>query len=308
MLRAFITQGHLAAAPSLTFCLMFLKIIDKQSNKYENAFYIIILLRMLISVFFRNILSFELGEKRNINIFWIAKKSHAWQTTFYKCNFVISKFSRWCFISIIQLTLEIINKSFPSKCFIHEWKPTGFYFQCSATGFKSAPFYIKSRKWILCVSLNALFQEMPRLSWVVMAAVPAAPLVLALTGLLAATQGADLSRVKGVQEITYQDGDTALLACDISNTNPGDRVSLLLWYKEDSSGGMGSPIYRIDARTNNHNIAIGETRETWRQTSGLSEAWNMRHVLTREIMKWELRSWKWEKGGSLRSGDEHTVL
>ena len=91
---------------------------------------------------------------------------------------------------------------------------------------------------------------------------PAAPLVLALTMGLLGALGADLSRVKGVQEITYQDGDTALLACDISNTNPGDRVSLLLWYKEDSSGGMGSPIYRIDARTNNHNIAIGETRET----------------------------------------------
>ena len=88
MSRAIITEGHLAAAPGLIFCLMFLKIIDKQSNKYENAFYIIILLRMLISVFFRNILSFELGEKRNINIFWIAKKSHAWRTTFCKCNFV----------------------------------------------------------------------------------------------------------------------------------------------------------------------------------------------------------------------------
>ena len=83
-----------------------------------------------------------------------------------------------------------------------------------------------------------------------------------VTGLLAGALGADLSRVQRVQEITYQDGDTALLACDISNSNPGDRVSLLLWYKEDSSqgGGMGSPIYRIDARTNNHNIAIGETK------------------------------------------------
>ena len=82
-------------------------------------------------------------------------------------------------------------------------------------------------------------------------------------GLLAGARGADLAKVQRVQEITYQDGDTALLACDISNSNPGDRVSLLLWYKEDSSqgGGMGSPIYRIDARTNNHNIAIGEERE-----------------------------------------------
>ena len=64
-----------------------------------------------------------------------------------------------------------------------------------------------------------------------------------------------------VQEIIYQNGDTALLPCDISNSNPGDRVTLLLWYKEDSRpgrGGMGSPIYRIDARTNNHDIAIGE--------------------------------------------------
>ena len=73
-------------------------------------------------------------------------------------------------------------------------------------------------------------------------------------------QGAELS--DKVQDITYQDGDTALLPCDISNTNPGDRVTLLLWYKEDRSsggGGMGSPIYRIDARTNNQDIAIGES-------------------------------------------------
>ena len=47
-----------------------------------------------------------------------------------------------------------------------------------------------------------------------------------------------------------------------SNTNnPGDRVTLLLWYKEDrnTGGGMGSPIYRIDARTNNNDISIGES-------------------------------------------------
>ena len=88
-----------------------------------------------------------------------------------------------------------------------------------------------------------------------------------ITWLLAGgVAGADLSKVR-VQEITYQDGDTALLACDISNNNPGDRVSLLLWYKEDRSGGMGSPIYRIDARTNNHNIAIGETRRQGRVQS-----------------------------------------
>ena len=61
-----------------------------------------------------------------------------------------------------------------------------------------------------------------------------------------------------VQDITYQNTDTALLPCDISNTNnPGDRVTLLLWYKEDRSKG-GSPIYRIDARTNNNDIAIGK--------------------------------------------------
>ena len=91
--------------------------------------------------------------------------------------------------------------------------------------------------------------------------------ILLTMGLMVGALGADLSRVQRVQEITYQDGDTALLACDISNSNPGDRVSLLLWYKEDSSqgGGMGSPIYRIDARTNNHNIAIGETRRQGRE-------------------------------------------
>ena len=63
-----------------------------------------------------------------------------------------------------------------------------------------------------------------------------------------------------VQDITYQNTDTALLPCDISNTNnPGDRVTLLLWYKEErtNKGGAGSPIYRIDARTNNNDIAIG---------------------------------------------------
>ena len=61
-----------------------------------------------------------------------------------------------------------------------------------------------------------------------------------------------------VQDITYQNTDTALLPCDISNTNnPGDRVTLLLWYKEDRTKG-GSPIYRIDARTNNNDISIGK--------------------------------------------------
>ena len=53
-----------------------------------------------------------------------------------------------------------------------------------------------------------------------------------------------------VLEITYQSGETALLPCNISNNNPEDRVTLLLWYKEDSLGSKGSPIYRIDARTN----------------------------------------------------------
>ena len=64
-----------------------------------------------------------------------------------------------------------------------------------------------------------------------------------------------------VQEIIYQNGETALLPCDISNNNPGDRVTLLLWYKEDLSAlskGMGSPIYRIDARTNK-DIKIGQS-------------------------------------------------
>ena len=64
--------------------------------------------------------------------------------------------------------------------------------------------------------------------------------------------------VTKVQDITYQNTDTALLPCDISNTNnPGDRVTLLLWYKEDRNQG-GSPIYRIDARTNNNDISIGK--------------------------------------------------
>ena len=74
---------------------MFLKIMDKQSNKYEDAFYIIILLRMLISVFFRNILSFDGGKKKEILISSSElQRSHtpAWQTTFYKSNFEISKF------------------------------------------------------------------------------------------------------------------------------------------------------------------------------------------------------------------------
>ena len=60
-------------------------------------------------------------------------------------------------------------------------------------------------------------------------------------------------------EITYQSGDTALLPCDISNTNPVDRVTLLLWYKEDNLGTKGSPIYRIDARTN-QDLVIGQSR------------------------------------------------
>ena len=66
-----------------------------------------------------------------------------------------------------------------------------------------------------------------------------------------------------VQDITYQNTDTALLPCDISNTNnPGDRVTLLLWYKEDRNK-AGSPIYRIDARTNNNDISIGKKYWSW---------------------------------------------
>ena len=58
--------------------------------------------------------------------------------------------------------------------------------------------------------------------------------------------------------LTYQTGDTGLLPCDITNSRvPGDRVTLLLWYKEDSIGGKGSPIYRIDARTN-QDYVIGQ--------------------------------------------------
>ena len=59
----------------------------------------------------------------------------------------------------------------------------------------------------------------------------------------------------------FESGGTANLPCDITNNNPGDRVTLLLWYKEDLSAlskGMGSPIYRIDARTNK-DIKIGQS-------------------------------------------------
>ena len=59
----------------------------------------------------------------------------------------------------------------------------------------------------------------------------------------------------------FESGGTANLPCDISSNNPGDRVTLLLWYKEDLSAlskGMGSPIYRIDARTNK-DIKIGQS-------------------------------------------------
>ena len=62
-----------------------------------------------------------------------------------------------------------------------------------------------------------------------------------------------------VQKLTYQTGDTVLLPCDITNNNPGDRVTLLLWYKEDIKGGKGSPIYRINARTN-QNLVLGQSR------------------------------------------------
>ena len=62
-----------------------------------------------------------------------------------------------------------------------------------------------------------------------------------------------------VQKLMYQTGDTVLLPCDITNNNPGDRVTLLLWYKEDIKGGKGSPIYRIDARTN-QNLGLGQSR------------------------------------------------
>ena len=95
--------------------------------------------------------------------------------------------------------------------------------------------------------------ESAKVVWLLLGAVSRCP---------GAGAGADLSTK--VQELTYQDGDTAMLPCDISNTNPGDRVTLLLWYKEDrgaGGGGMGSPIYRIDARTNNHDISIGKTFE-----------------------------------------------
>ena len=62
---------------------------------------------------------------------------------------------------------------------------------------------------------------------------------------------------------------SAVTFSSYSPSSPGDRVTLLLWYKETTAGagaeqgagragGMGSPIYRIDARTNNKDIAIGE--------------------------------------------------
>ena len=70
-----------------------------------------------------------------------------------------------------------------------------------------------------------------------------------------------LSSRAQVQEMIFESGETAILPCDISNNNPGDRVTLLLWYKEDLSAlskGMGSPIYRIDARTDK-DIKIGQS-------------------------------------------------
>ena len=78
---------------------------------------------------------------------------------------------------------------------------------------------------------------------------------------LSTTWGDPADLATKVRDITYQDSDTALLPCDISNTNnPGDRVTLLLWYREDRTKG-GSPIYRIDARTNNNDISIGEKHD-----------------------------------------------
>ena len=59
-----------------------------------------------------------------------------------------------------------------------------------------------------------------------------------------------------VQDIVYQNGETALLPCDITSNNyPGDHVTLLLWYKESPSGGrMGPPIYR-----SRHNMVANST-------------------------------------------------
>ena len=50
------------------------------------------------------------------------------------------------------------------------------------------------------------------------------------------------------------------------NLSAGDRVTLLLWYKEDNVGmnlgrGKGSPIYRIDARTNK-DLVIGSHKSS----------------------------------------------
>ncbi|CAH0550102.1 unnamed protein product [Brassicogethes aeneus] len=46
-------------------------------------------------------------------------------------------------------------------------------------------------------------------------------------------------------------GDPVYLPCDISTTDPGDQVLLVLWYRED----LGTPIYSVDGRDRDFSLA-----------------------------------------------------
>nr|XP_040563684.1 uncharacterized protein LOC121113887 [Lepeophtheirus salmonis] len=70
--------------------------------------------------------------------------------------------------------------------------------------------------------------------------------------------------------IIYQQGETALLPCDISvpnDTRSIDQLVLIMWYRED----VGSPIYSIDARTGMHIPSLSDSQNHWIDTSHFGE-------------------------------------
>ena len=51
-----------------------------------------------------------------------------------------------------------------------------------------------------------------------------------------------------VTEITSMVGSSVSLPCNMTSNTPGDRVRLVLWFREDKM----TPVYSLDSRGNDH--------------------------------------------------------